>query len=221
MSVVPTPEQIEAGQSVYTKSFLSVYDALVLGFSNRLLWKCPARRIEELYNIHVTSNHLDVGVGTGFFLDRCRFPSQTPRIALLDLNPNSLEFCATRIARYRPELYRRNVLEPLAIDAEKFDSVGMGYLLHCVPGSIHSKAVVFDHLKALMNPNAVLFGATLLQGGVPRSWLAKRFMELYNWKGIFSNRDDDLDGLKRALMQRFRNVSVEVVGCAALFVGYV
>ena len=100
----------------------------------------------------------------------------------------------------------------------KFDSVGINYLLHCIPGSIESKAAAFDHLKALMNPNAVLFGSTLLQGGV-RHWVAKRLMAAYNKKGIFTNQNDDLDGLKRELSRRFREVSVEVVGCAALFSG--
>jgi len=46
-------------------------------------------------------------------------------------------------------------------------------------------------------------------------------MDTYNKKGIFSNQHDDLDGLKRALNQRFREVSVEVVGCVALFSGRV
>ncbi|WP_437663388.1 hypothetical protein [Sorangium sp. So ce1182] len=42
-------------------------------------------------------------------------------------------------------------------------------------------------------------------------------MAIYNRDGVFSNEKDDLEGLKRALDQRFRDVSVEVVGCAALF----
>ena len=158
-------------------------------------------------------------MGTGYFLDRCRFPSQTPRIALLDLNPNTLKFTAQRIQRYQPKTYCRNVLEPIAIDTMKFDSVGINYLLHCLPGSIEFKAVAFDQLKALMNPNAVLFGSTLLQGGISRNWLAKRLMGVYNKKGIFSNQHDDLDGLQHALSERFREVSIEVVGCAALFSG--
>ena len=76
--------------------------------------------------------------------------------------------------------------------------MGINYLLHCVPGPIESKAVALDHLKILMNPNAVLFGPTLLQGGVTRNWLATRLMDTYNTKGIFSNRYDYLDGLKCA-----------------------
>ncbi|MGH8771982.1 MAG: class I SAM-dependent methyltransferase [Burkholderiales bacterium] len=214
-------EQVAAGQAVYTKRVLGAYDFVVLGVSNRFLWKCPTQRLVEHYDKHVTANHLDVGVGTGYFLDNCRFPSQTPRIALMDLNQNALHFASQRIARYKPETYCRNVLEPISIDAAKFDSVGINYLLHCVPGSLESKAVTFNHLKALMNPNAVLFGSTLLQGGVPRNWFAKRLMDTYNKTGIFSNQHDDLDGLKRALSQRFREVSVEVVGCAALFSGRV
>jgi 2-polyprenyl-3-methyl-5-hydroxy-6-metoxy-1,4-benzoquinol methylase len=175
----------------------------------------------EHYNKHATANHLDVGVGTGYFLEHCRFPSQAPRIGLMDLNQNTLDFASQRIAQYKPETYLHNVLEPISINPAKFDSVGINYLLHCVPGSLESKAVVFDHLKALMNPNAVLFGSTLLQGGVPRNWFAKRLMDVYNMKGIFSNQHDSLDGLKQALDRRFRDVSIEIIGCAALFSGLV
>jgi 2-polyprenyl-3-methyl-5-hydroxy-6-metoxy-1,4-benzoquinol methylase len=212
-------EQVEAGQAIYSKRTLGAYDFVVLGISNRFIWKCPTAGLEHHYNNHVTANHLDVGVGTGYFLDRCRFPSATPRVALMDLNPEALAFAARRIARYQPESYRRNVLEPIAMDAERFDSVAINYLLHCIPGSIEPKAVVFDHLKALMKPNAVLFGSTLLQGGVPRSWFARRLMAAYNKKGIFSNERDDLEGLNRALTSRFREVSLQIVGCAALFSG--
>lgn len=217
MTPSASPEQVAAGQAVYTKRVLGAYDFVVLGVSNRFLWKCPTQRLEEHYNKHLTANHLDVGVGTGYFLDRCRFPSQKPRIAVMDLNQNALEFASRRIARYKPETYCQNVLEPISTGAAEFDSVGVNYLLHCLPGSIESKAVAFDHLKVLMNPNAVLFGSTLLGSRVPRNWFAKRLMDTYNRKGIFSNHDDDLDSLKRALSQRFREVSVEVVGCAALF----
>ena len=216
-----TEEQVLAGQAVYTPGMLAMYDLLVLGISNRYIWKCPSSRIEEHYNTFVTGNHLDVGVGTGYFLDRCHFPSHTPRVALMDLNANTLDFAARRIRRYQPETYRVNVLEPISVEAGKFDSVGLNYLLHCLPGSMESKAVVFDHLKALLNPNAVLFGSTLLQGGVSRNWLAQLLMEAYNKKGIFSNREDDFPALMQALSRRFREVSAEVVGCAALFSGRV
>ena len=212
-------EQVRAGQAAYTRRSLRLYDFVVLGLTNRPVWNCPTQRLVEHYNEHITANHLDVGVGTGYFLDQCRFPAHTPRIALSDINRSSLDFAARRIARHTPETYLRNVLEPLSIDAANFDSVGINYLLHCLPGTIASKTVALDHLKTLMNPNAVLFGSTLLQGGVSRNWFARRLMAFYNRKGIFSNQHDDLDGLKQALNQRFHDVSIETVGCAALFSG--
>src|SRR5262249_57137305 len=110
----------------------------------------------------ITANHLDVGVGTGYFLDRCRFPDPRPRLALLDLNPNSLRVAAHRLARFQPEVYRANVLDPIAIDGPRFDSVGASGLLHSLPGTMRTKAVVVDHLKALLKPSGVLFAAALL-----------------------------------------------------------
>ena len=214
-----TQDQVEAGQAVYSKGLLAVYDLGVLGFSNQFVWKCPSWRMLALYNQHVSANHLDVGVGTGYFLDHCRFPSETPRLALLDLNPNCLDATSRRVARYKPEVYHANVLEPIEDNIPRFESVGMNYLLHCLPGTIRSKAVVFKHLKALLTPRGILFGSTLLMGGVERNWLARRLMARYNAYRVFTNTHDDLEGLRWALSQHLSDISVEVVGCAALFSG--
>lgn len=212
-----TPEEVEAGHAAYTKRTLNVYDLAVLGISNRFIWKCPTRRLLDHYNSHVSSNHLDVGVGTGYFLDHCRFPTEMPRVGLMDLNVQALQFASERIARYHPKTYRHNVLEAGRWDEAKFDSVGANYLLHCVPGSIKTKAVAFDHLQEIMNPGGVLFGSTILQGGVRSSWLAKRLMGAYNTRGIFSNREDTFEKLESELRSRFGSVSLEVIGCVALF----
>src|SRR2546421_11107546 len=94
-----TGKQVEAGQAVYTKPMLAVYDLLVLGFSNRLGWRCPSGHILALYDRDVTANHLDVGVGTGYFLERCRFPKDRPRLAVMELKPHCLDAASTRPAR--------------------------------------------------------------------------------------------------------------------------
>lgn len=209
---------VERGQAVYTPLTLSVgYDLFVLGLSNRLIWRCPTRALLRMYDEHVSANHLDVGVGTGYYLDHCRFPSPAPRLALMDLNPHSLGHAARRVVRYRPETYLCNVLEPVPFDIPKFDSIGLTYLLHCVPGSIDEKAVAFDHLARLLNPGGRVFGATLVQGGVKRGPVARRLMELYNRKGIFHNRLDTVDGLERALSARFAESRVAAIGCVATF----
>ncbi|QID16273.1 methyltransferase [Nitrogeniibacter mangrovi] len=219
--MTPTATDAEAGQAVYSRRTLLVYDLVVLGISNRFIWKCPTARLRAHYDRHVSANHLDVGVGTGYFLDRCRFPVARPRVALMDMNAESLAFAAARIARYRPERYTHNVLAPVAQPIEAFDSVGVNYLFHCLPGSMEHKAAALDHLRAMMTPGATLFGSTILHDGVSRGPAARRLMRFYNGRGIFSNTQDDLAGLVTALRQRFEAVSVEVAGCVALFSGRV
>jgi hypothetical protein len=137
------------------------------------------------------------------------------------LNPNCLEAAGRRIARFHPEIYRQNVLEPVRQDIRRFDSISLTWLLHCFPGSIYSKAAVFENLKTLLNPGGVIFGGTLLHGGVHPHWLASRLMSVYNEKAIFTNMQDDLEGLKAVLQRSFSRSSVEVVGCGALFSGEV
>ncbi len=60
------------GQAVYGRNTLAFYDLTVLGISNPLIWECSTAHIQSLYDRHATPNHLDVGVGTGCYLDRCR-----------------------------------------------------------------------------------------------------------------------------------------------------
>jgi SAM-dependent methyltransferase len=211
--------EVRAGQAVYSKAVLAVYDQVVLGLFCRFVWRCPSRHILDLYRQHLTANHLDAGVGTGYFLDKCAFPSPQPRLALLDLNPNSLEVAGRRLARYRVETYRANVLDPLTIPGPRFDSVGVNFLLHCLPGPLPAKAVALDHLKAVLNPGGVLFGSTLLAGGVKRPPPARLLMRFFNAVGVFGNAGDDLDGLTAELTGRFADVSVHVIGCLALFSG--
>lgn len=214
------PLDVEAGQAVYTPRMLSVYDLWVLGISNRFIWRCPTPTILAWYDRHVTDRHLDIGVGTGYFLDHCRFPSGSPTLTLLDLNPNSLAATAARIARYSPETIRHNVFEPFQLNGQTFASVGINYLLHCLPGDIAAKQVVLRNAAEVLQPGGVLFGSTLLTLGVPRGYFARRLMSFYNSKGIFGNADDSLADLQQALSQLFSRVEIKTVGCAALFAAW-
>jgi len=219
----PTPKEVAAGHAFYTRRSLAVYDLAILGYFSRLAWRCPASRIVDHYNRHVSANHLDVGVGTGYFLDHCRFPPspEPPRVALMDLSTNCLDVASKRVARLEPELIEADVLQPIAYDGPRFDSVGLNYVLHCLPGDISSKAVALDHVIALATPGAWVFGATLLHDGVDRNWFARKVMDRNNCHRIFSNADDSLDGLRSAMSDRLSGSSVEVVGCVGIFAGRV
>lgn len=217
-----TSEQTRAGQAIYTRRTLNLYDFVVLGVSNRWIWKFPTHLQLAHYDRHVSARHLDIGVGTGYYLDRCRFPSPAPRLALMDLNERSLDHAEGRVARYRPTKLVRDVLAPIDHQGEAFDSIGLNYLFHCLPGTLREKAVVFDNIRPLAAAGATIFGATLLQGpDVPRSFAARRLMAFYNRKGVFTNHGDTLPDLREALTSRFDRVEIQRIGCGALFSGVV
>jgi SAM-dependent methyltransferase len=201
---------------VFNERMLRYYDWL-LEFTCNRIWRCPIGRTLELYQRHLSTNHLEVGVGTGYFLDRSQFPRSEPRLALLDLSPDCLRRTAGRLSRYAPEVYRANALEPIALDMQPFDSIAMNYVLHCMPGAITEKAIAFANLKPLLNPSGVLFGSTVLRHGVRCDRGARTFMRLYNSRRVFCNLQDSLDDLRQALRTTFRDVEIEIIGCVAQF----
>ena len=211
-------EKVKAGQAVYTPLTLRAYDGFVLGFSNRFLWRCPTPVLEGMYARNVSGRHIDVGVGTGYFLDRVTWPVARPDVLLVDLNPHSLAAAAQRIRRLSPRTKAANILEPLDVKGS-FDSAGLCYLLHCLPGQMSEKAVVFDRLRPILTGGARVFGATIVQGDAPRSRAAQALMNFYNAKGIFSNAEDTLENLEAELKARFASVRVERHGAVAVFEG--
>ena len=206
----PTPGEVEAGHAFYTRRSLAIYDLAILWYFSRLAWKCPAHRVLRRCDEHVSGNHLDIGVGTGYFLDHCTFPTATPRLALMDPSEACLGAASRRTERYTPERHRASVLEPFELGGPGLDSIGLTYLLHCLPGDIRSKSVAFVHIHAVANPGAAVFGATLLHDGVDKNWLAREVMTRNNAHGIFSNVDDDLDGLRRVLEQHLDEPTIEM-----------
>lgn len=218
-SGLPSPNErdVAAGAAVYKPWVLHGYDAFVHGFSNSFAWRCPTRLLRSLYDSHATDTHLDVGVGSGYFLDQCRWPSTDPRIVLVDLNPNALSFTARRIRRFHPVIHQANVLEPLTLEGGPFRSIGLMYLLHCLPGTMRAKGVVFHHLGRYLAADGVLFGATILGRSARHSALGRSLLQLYNARGIFGNAEDSLSDLEEALTSRFERHEVRIQGSVALF----
>jgi SAM-dependent methyltransferase len=209
---------VEKGAALYDAKTLRLYDLVVHGLSNPLAWRCPTKRLRQLYDDNVSARHLDVGVGSGYFLHRSRSLRPGARVSLLDLNPQALRYAEARIARFRPTLHVGNVLERVEIAEAPFDSIALMYLLHCVPGDLKTKARAFDHLGACLAERGVLFGATILGRGVKHTVPARALLKLYNSRGIFGNAADSKEDLEQALAARFREHRVEIQGCVALFV---
>ncbi|SCF39297.1 Methyltransferase domain-containing protein [Micromonospora matsumotoense] len=215
--VAEVPDQVLAGAAVYSRRILAAYDLWVLGFVCSAVWHCPRRYMLRQYDRNVGRRHLDLGPGTGFFLDRCAFPVDRPHLVLADLNEEVLRKTAGRLARYRPVMYRRDVLQPLELGTARFDSVGMNFLLHCMPGGITEKAVVFDHVLPYVAPGGRIFGATVLTHGVRHGRLAPKALESLNEDEVMSNRNDSLADLDAALAARFESYQLRVRGSVAMF----
>lgn len=213
-----TKDEISAGQAIYQPLTLAAYDVVVHGVSNHWIWRCPTHQLTRLYDRNVSARHVDLGVGTGFFLARAHWPVANPSVTLVDLNPHCLQRAARRIRRFAPHIVEANVLEPLpALPGAPFTSAGLTYLLHCLPGTIPEKSVVFDHLMPHLAPGAHVFGATILGEGVEMSAAARRLMGVYNARGVFSNAHDTQADLAGALESRFDAVELRQEGVVALF----
>src|SRR5437660_4374205 len=126
------------GQSGYTPFLLAIYDPWVLGFMARVVWRCPTPPVVERYRKHIGRRHLDVGPGTGYFLEKAAPPGT--EITLLDANPKVLAHCSRRLAAMDPSTLEADVMKPLPIDG-RFDSAALNFVLHCLPGPQSHKAV--------------------------------------------------------------------------------
>jgi SAM-dependent methyltransferase len=211
------PLETHPSVAVYTAARLKLYDPVILGLSCSLVWKCPKRHFLDLYNRHVGSRHLDIGVGTGYFLDRCRFPTRQPEITLLDPSDACLSKSARRLQRYSPQSVNASVLEPLDLGTARFASVALNGVLHCLPATPQKKAAVFRNLKPFLADGGVVFGSTILGSGVRHGRLARMALTRYNREGFFTNLADDLQSLERALAHNFADQQIESRGSFVLF----
>jgi len=144
-------EAVAKAHAIYTPSMLSIYDLVVHGLSNHVAWRCPTRKLLDLYRANLSANHLEAGVGTGYFLDRAGRPD-FERLILLDINRNCLARAERQLARFKLALCEVNLLAPLNLELPPFSSVGFTYVLHCLPGRMSDKLVALDRLSAADGP---------------------------------------------------------------------
>jgi hypothetical protein len=211
----------EDATNVYTKAGLHAYDALVMGVFAKQVWDCHPDNFLAHYRRHLTSNHAEIGIGTGYCLDHCGFRTSSPRLALIDLQPNCLEYCAKRLARFRPETHWHDARQPMRFEIRHFDSIAICGLLHCLPGDMRRKCEVFDALQPIAAPGTRIFGYTLVSDAIRHRARRRYAHRCLNHLRIIQNMDDKAADLSRELSHRFVSSSVESVGCIAFFSGTV
>lgn len=211
---------IKKGQAVYTPIMLKLYNLWVLDISNQWIWRCPKAKQLEQFNKYMTSNHLDIGVGTGYYLNACKIPAQ-PHLSLMDLNLNCLNKAQESLIKrgISPTTYHADIFKKQPELSEKFSSISMNYLLHCLPGDMQIKEKCIDNAVSMLQPQGVLFGATIVANNNLHTTASRFLCGFYNKKGIFSNQEDTHEALLQTLSKHLIEVNVSIVGCVAIFSG--
>jgi ubiquinone/menaquinone biosynthesis C-methylase UbiE len=204
------------GQSDYSRALLRLYDPLVLGPIARFVWRFPTDEHVRLYRQHIRPNHLDVGPGTGYFLEHAGLPAGS-RVTILDPNLNVLRHVTRRLRDLEVTAVQADVLKPLPTPGP-FDSAALSLVLHCLPGPMERKALAIANVARVMTSGGVLFGASVLGRSGRHTRLGRAFLWAFNKRGAFGNLDDTEAGLRDILERSFRDVKLETVAGTAVFV---
>lgn len=203
------------GQADYSPLLLKLYDPIVVGVVSRLVWRFPKEPLVELYRTRIRERHLDVGPGTGFLIDHSGIPDGS-HVTIVDPNRNVLRHATTRLSRLNVTAVEADVLKPLPVDGP-FDSAALSLVIHCLPGPLTRKATAIANVAAVLAPDGVLFGASVLGKSGQHGWLARRVLSAFNRRGAFDNLDDSADGLRDILEASFEKVQLETFRSVVLF----
>jgi hypothetical protein len=203
------------GQADYNELLLRLYDPLVLGPISRFVWRAPAELGVEMYRDHIRPNHLDVGPGTGYFIEHAGLPAGS-EVTILDPNPTVLRHVTRRLRDLDVTPVEADVLKPLPI-AGAFASAGLNAVLHCLPGPIERKGAAVANIAAALAPDATLFGATVLGKAARHTRAGRAMLSAFNRRRTFDNLGDTQDGVAEILRSSFREVDIRTVGGLAFF----
>ncbi|KNG44549.1 methyltransferase domain-containing protein [Stemphylium lycopersici] len=229
-----------AGAAVYSPLFLKhIYDYLVYTLYTPYAWQCSSKRLRAFFANHIQRattkadfssqgpRILDIGVGTGYFLEYAPITESTT-VVLADLNTNCLDAAQLRLKKTHPKSECQTLLADFLDKGQQsvpaklaggggFDAISMMLLLHCVPGPPARKMEAVVGLRQLLRPNGVLFGATILGSGAQHNLFGRFLMMWHNLQGVFSNYDDDVKSIVGALQEVFDEVKWELCGTMLLF----
>lgn len=207
----------QPGIKAYNSVSLSLYNWWVLSVANRFAWRCSTSEVQlPFYRQHLSSRHLEIGAGTGYYPRHCMNISQ---LTLLDLNTECLFQALRRIGPARVKAtVRHDIFLPFPEHLhQRYNSVALYYVLHCLNGSAEDKFTALKNATQALTADGIMFGATI-SGELQRHNLFGRIlMKVMNRKGIFTNYHDSAALLESQLGQLFREVTVTEVGAVIMF----
>ena len=142
-------------------------------------------------------------------------------VSLMDLNLNCLTEAKEALLSkgINAATYQADIFKKQPHLSAKFSSISMNYLLHCLPGNMRTKEICINNAVSMLQPQGILFGATILGDKNLHTNMSQLLCDFYNRKGIFSNQEDFHKELSQALNKHLIDVDVSIIGCVALFKG--
>ena len=193
------------------------YDRLVNEINCEKVWKCSKKHIINNYNKNINCNHLEIGPGTGYFLKKKNLNVNLNKLTLVDVNSKILNYSKNNL---KSEYSDINILSHNLFSYEipskvKFNSVGINYVLHCIPGNLQTKLdkLIFN----LGNNKYNLFGASVICDPLHMNPIAEYELIFLNALGIFNNNNDTYEELNEYLNNRNLNFSLKKQGYVAIF----
>ena len=191
------------------------YDYLVNDINCNYVWRCNKTNIFELYKSNLKSNHLEIGPGSGYFLYPQNHCKNIKKLKLMDINKSILNSSQENLTKYynNIKIYHHNIFEQ-KINLPNVESVGINYVLHCVPGKLEDK---FDRLLNNLPSDINIFGSTVVNDKDKQTLISKTELLFLNKYGIFNNKLDYSNNLINFLKYNNLDHQTKIVGNVLLF----
>ena len=196
---------------------LKYYDYLVNEINCKYVWRCEPQNIINMYRQHCSSSHLEIGPGTGHFL-LMSGKKQFNSLGIMDINKKILNYSANQLgSQYNNiSIYHQNIFMSDNFDQIKPSSVGVNYVLHCVPGNLENKMEkLINNLSN--NEKTTIFGATVINDSERQTVSSKLLLKFLNKKGVFHNKEDYSYHLKDYLVKNNIRHELQIIGNVLLF----
>ena len=193
------------------------YDKFVNKVNCEKVWKCPQKHIINNYRRNINENHLEIGPGTGYFLTKENLDVNLNKLTLIDVNSEILDYSRNKLQSEYSDIniLCHDLFTCEIPDSVVFNSVGINYVLHCVPGNLQTK---LDKLISNLGDNKYnLFGASVICDPLHMNPIAEYELMFLNAFGIFHNNNDTYEELDEYLNNRNLKFTLKKQGYVAIF----
>ena len=193
------------------------YDRYVNEINCEKVWKCSQKHIIDNYRKNIDEKHLEIGPGTGYFLKKENLGVDFNKLTLVDVNTEILDYSKNNLQCECSDIdvVSHNLFTCKIPEGVDFNSVGINYVLHCVPGNLQTK---LDNLICNLGDNKYnLFGASVICDPLHMNVIAEYELIFLNAFGIFHNNNDTYEELDQYLNKTGLNFTLEKQGYVAIF----